>query len=242
MLSDPVRPLAAGLDADGAVRLRLSRTRPVLATRAHVPGSQLLPGALPVEQDIVWVFPALTSAPLTPIVLREHLRRAWEYLVGTVFHRAIIQYARFGPDWADGLRRAAQSAVDDLYTIRAVDLPVVDVVAGLETPIDLFGAPDHALVNAISWGFGAEYDLANAYGDLYRQTSTDIVRYRSRDAVFAQEWPLMQHRLPQLTRHYIAGAYDIVAVWNDDRSIAAAVLRDRARDLGFEFADRFEPS
>lgn len=241
MISHPRKPLAAGLDPDGIVRLRRAEDFPSLRTRPHVPGPELLPGGLAIEQAIVWVFPALMSTPLDPQTVRDHTRKAWRYAAGVIFHRAIISHARLTGAWSDGLRRAAQAAVDDLYALRATDLPIVDVVAGLETPVDLFGAPNRSLIVGVGWGFGAEYALADAYGDTYRQSSTDVVRYRSRDALFDQEWPLMQHLLPQLTQHYIASAYDILAAWNDDRSASAAGLRDEARRLSYDLADRFEP-
>ncbi|MGB3302970.1 hypothetical protein [Gordonia sp. (in: high G+C Gram-positive bacteria)] len=241
MTSQPRKPLSADLDPDGIVRLRRSNAFAAARTSPHMSGAQLLPGGLPIEQDIVWVFPALMSTPITPFTVRTHVRQAWQYSVGAIFHRAIITHARFGPTWVDGLRHAAQLAVNELYSIRVTDLPVVDVVAGLETSIDLFGPPNSGLLHGVEWGFGAEFTLASAYGDTFRQSSTDIVRYRSRQAVFEQEWPLMQHRLPQLTQHYIGGAYDIVAAWNDDRSLSASTLRDQARTLTYDLLERFNP-
>lgn len=241
MLGNPGRPLNVGLDHDGVVRLRNGTHPPDLRTSAHVPGRLLLPGGLPIEQDIVWVFPRLAAAPVTPYAVRDLIRQSWAFSVGAVFHRAFLRYVNPNVPpipWTASLRRAAQAAVDELYTIHATDLPAVDVVAGLETPVDLFGAPNRALLQSVAWGLGAEYLLADAYRETYRQTSTDIVRYRSRDSLFAQEWSLMQHRLPELTRHYVASAYDILHPWTGDRSWADA-RRARARSLGDELFGLF---
>ncbi|ALG85263.1 hypothetical protein [Gordonia phthalatica] len=242
MLGNPGRPLVAGLDSDGVVRLRYGSHPPDLRTSAHVPGHLLLPGGLPIEQDVVWVFPSLAAAPVTPYAVRDLARQSWAFSVGAVFHRAFRRHVNHNEQpipWTDGLRRAAQAAVDELYTVHATDLPTVDVVAGLETPVDLFGAPSEALLNAVAWAFGAEHALADAYRDTYRQTSTDIVRYRSRESLFAQEWSLMQHRLPELTRHYVASAYDILQLWTGDGSSWADVRRARARSLGDELFGLF---
>ena len=237
MLGNPARPLAARLEFDGIVRLRSSGRPADMRTSAHVPGSLLLPGGLPVEQDIVWVFPSLAAAPVTPYAVRDLVRQSWLFTIGAVFHRSILRHVNPRDPhlpWIAGLRHAAQLAVNELYTVRATDLPAVDVVAGLETPIDLFGAPNPALLQAVSWGFGAEHRLADAYRDTYRQTSTDIVRYRSRESLFQQEWSLMQHRLPELTRHYVGSAHGILQAWDGNTSSRVDYRRSAARDLGDE--------
>lgn len=239
MLNNPTTPSSAGLDPDGVVRLRRAPSMPSSQIHHHVPGAQLLPGALTVEQDIVWVFPGLASSSLTPHVVREHVRESWAYTVGAVFHRAIVQHAHFGSEWVDGLRHAAQTAVDELYTIRASNIPVVEVVAGLETPIDLFGAPDRGLLRAVEWGFSAEYYLADAYGDTFRMSSTDLVRYRSRAALFGQEWALMQHRLPLLTQHYVGSAANIIELWTNEQPTYTSTFRAQAQDLSYRLASQF---
>ena len=79
----------------------------------------------------------------------------------------------------------------------------------------------------------------DAYGDTFRASSTDLVRYRSRAALFSQEWALMQHRLPLLTQHYVGSAADIIELWTNEQPTYTSTFRAQAQDLSYRLASQF---
>lgn len=173
-------------------------------------GYDLLPDATSLEQSIAWVYPELAVAPMTLDSLRKHLISAWQFAVGTAFHRALMEQVRAGapPETAAALADVQVTRV--LGTLGETTKSPRTIVTNLDLCQDQFGPSDTALRAAIEWGFAAERRLA------VEQRARKLFRfggiasqYESDAAILVEANKVVADSLPALLDEYRALATEI---------------------------------
>lgn len=224
MLPPPAQPMAVHLHPDGVVKLHIGA--PVLppGTYPHTPGTTLLPGQDQLEQDVVWVFPAMASTPLTVATARRQARISWDFMFGVAMHREIIARVPLTGEWTSHLDAVLHGVVDLPLLIGSpkVDYnqPTVKVVAGLETHVDTLGPTSIAMAQAAHWMYRVEYELAQRHGAAAISCAADHVRYSTPEEFAEQENSFLALRAEQLSHVYLSAAYDIAAMWRGQPTLA----------------------
>lgn len=236
MAFTPVHPLRPELGADLLVRLVHAQRHPRLGHSPRPRGEDLLPGQTQLEQDVAWVFPALASTPITARNLREHLNQAYCFALGALLHRQILQRVPLRADWDDFLPSVAQAVEETLESVTEGGVSeTLAVVANLEVSVDVFGPATIWQFRAYWWGLVREFALGQqlvAEGDA---TTWERYRYQSAGNMVEQEMSLAETRLTDLGGTYLDAAYDIVALWQAEPTLAnrnaSQQRKDRNRSL-----------
>ncbi|PZT90135.1 MAG: hypothetical protein DI630_31425 [Gordonia sp. (in: high G+C Gram-positive bacteria)] len=233
MAQPPVHPLRPELGPDLMVRLVPSKTMPRAGHSLRPRGSDLLPGQSELEQEVAWVFPAMAAAPITARTLRQHLHQAYCFALGSLVHREILEQVPLRPDWEDFLPGVAQAVRETLFEAARTGVrEALEVVANLEVNVDVFGPASLWQLRAYWWGLGREFVLGQlllAEGDV---TAWEQYRYQSVENLVEQEMSLGEERLSSLGAAYLEAAYDIVALWHAQPTLAhrAATAQRKERN------------
>ncbi|WP_026919794.1 hypothetical protein [Gordonia shandongensis] len=195
------------------------------------PGDIILPEASRLEQEIVWVFPHLATAPITPAALRRTAHASWDWAVGAACHRAIIDHVPLASNWNSHATKARTSINKDLVelTVNQPHPPVSRLAAQLEQRIDIFGPSDLAHFQAINWILFTEFQLAQSKNTLSTTTDThERARYESLESLIALDQPYLSHRAKDMADFYFSHAFDIKATWLGEPTLQQ---RDRSRQI-----------
>lgn len=233
MPKSPVHPLRPELGPDLMVRLVRCQTMPRLGHSPRPRGADLIPGQPEIEQDIAWVFPTLASAPITARALRHHLHQAYCFALGSLVHREILEQVPLRPDWEDHLPGVAHAVRETLLEARrTVENDPLKVVANLEVNVDVFGPASIWQLRAYWWGITREFALGQSLLDCGGTSTWEQYRYQSIHDLVEQEMSIGEEQLSSLGAAYLESAYDIVALWQNQPTLAhrAATAQRRERN------------
>lgn len=231
MALTPVHPLRPELGPDLMVRLVHSQHHPRIGHSPRPRGEDLLPGNTQLEQDVAWVFPALASAPITARNLREHLNQAYCFALGALLHRQILQRVPLRADWEDHLPAVAQAVGETLESVGEGGVrETLAVVANLEVNVDVFGPATEWQFRAYWWGLVREFTLGQELLAEGNATTWERYRYQSVGNMVEQEKSLAETRLTDLGGTYLDAAYDIVALWHAEPTLANRAASQQRND------------
>lgn len=222
-MQPPSRPFAAWMRDDGIVQLT-PVPQPVMppGCGARTPGDQLLPGASPLEQNIVSLFPDLAAQPLTVDTVRARVDHAKNWAFGVSMHRSLITRAGSSND----LNEVIGAAMHDLTGFsKEMTAPedLFETVAGLQHPADLFGPSTRHLFATVGWGRSMEFALASARQPGEFPSTWERFRYSSVQNFITSRGELINGAIKQRVMVYAQSAYDIIAMWHGQPTLAEQV-------------------